>query len=404
MLELGLIVRALLRHKMAALIIALQIALTLTVLVNAVFMIQDRQASMARDTGVNETDTFYLTSRVFAPGYDYQSEIPKDLDLLRHTPGIIDAVYINSVPLSGYGGYQRLQLQPGKDQSSIIAGDYLSDDHLLNTLELELIAGENFQPEDVLIQDSNSAQLPAKIIVSRAMAAQLYPDNWQRALGSTVYVDENVPLKITGIVKTLQGAWHFWDQVEATIITPVISLTDAGIYLIRTEPGRRDELMPEVEALLAHSNKNRIIRSVTTLQDTRDESYREHNATNKILLLVVVTLVLVTAFGIVGLATFGINRRTRQIGTRRALGATKGQIMRYFMVENSLITLAGIALGAIGAVALNIYLVETFAMTPVTPDLIVYGAIAVFVLGQLAVLYPARKAALISPATATRMV
>ncbi|WDE06859.1 FtsX-like permease family protein [Thalassomonas viridans] len=404
MIEFGLIIRALLRHKMAALILALQIALTLTVLVNAVFMIQDRQASMQRDSGVNEQDTFYLTSRVFAPDYDHLSEIPKDLDLLRHTPGITDAVYINSVPLSGYGGYLRLQLQPGKDQDTIIAGHYLSDDHVLNTLELELVAGENFQPEDVLVQDSNSARQPAKIIISQAMAAQLYPDNWQLALGAFVYVNETVPLRITGIVKTLQGAWHFWDQVEATAITPVISVSDSGIYLIRTEAGRRDELMPEVEALLAHSNKNRIIRSVTTLQDTRTESYREHNATNKILMLVIVTLVLVTAFGIVGLATFGINRRTRQIGTRRALGASKGQIMRYFMIENGLITLAGITLGCLGAVALNIYLVQTFAMTPVTPNLLLYGAISVFILGQLAVLYPARKAALISPATATRMV
>ena len=404
MLEFGLIVRALLRHKMAALIIALQIALTLTVLVNAVFMIQDRLSSMQRDTGINEADTFYLRSRVFAPGYDYPSEIPKDLDLLRRTPGIVDAVYINSVPLSGYGGYLRLQLQPGKDQDNIIAGHYLSDDHVINTLELELVAGDNFTAQDVLIQDSNSAQQPAKIIISQAMAAQLYPQNWQQALGTTVYDNENTPLRVTGIVKTLQGAWHFWDQVEATAITPVISYSDSGIYLIRTEPGRRDELMPEIEALLAHSNKDRIIRSVTTVEDIREESYREHNATNNILLLVVLTLIIVTAFGIVGLATFGINRRTRQIGTRRALGASKWQITSYFMVENSLITLAGIFLGCIGAVTLNIYLVETFAMTPVGPDLILYGAAAVFVLGQLAVLYPARKAALISPATATRMV
>ena len=96
--------------------------------------------------------------------------------------------------------------------------------------------------------------------------------------------------------------------------------------------------MPIIEKVLAESDKQRIIRRVTTVEDTRQRSYRQHNATNKILSTVIITLTLITGFGIVGLAIFSINRRTKQIGTRRALGATKGQIMRYFMMENFIIS------------------------------------------------------------------
>jgi putative ABC transport system permease protein len=113
---------------------------------------------------------------------------------------------------------------------------------------------------------------------------------------------------------------------------------------------------------------------------------------------------LITSFGIVGLAIFSINRRTKQIGTRRALGATRWQIMRYFMVENFLISAVGVFIGSLGAIGLNMWLVSTFNLTPISFELILFGIVTLFVVGQLAVLYPARKAALIPPATATRTI
>ena len=99
---------------------------------------------------------------------------------------------------------------------------------------------------------------------------------------------------------------------------------------------------------------------------------------------------------------FSINRRTKQIGTRRALGATRGQIMSYFMIENLMISTFGVILGAAGAIGLNIWLVNTLSMSPINYELILLGMIVLYVVGQIAVLYPARKAANIAPATATR--
>ena len=57
-------------------------------------------------------------------------------------------------------------------------------------------------------------------------------------------------------------------------------------------------------------------------------------------------LTAVTALGIVGLASFSVNRRTRQIGIRRALGASKVAVLRYFMTENLMISLVGVLIGA----------------------------------------------------------
>lgn len=297
-----------------------------------------------------------------------------------------------------------LQKKAGEGEDGTGVAVYMVDEHGINTLGVELIQGENFQNTDIRWRAASAVDWPERTIISQAMAEALFPGNWQSALGQTVYINNNEPMQITGIIKTLQAPWNGWDGVERSMLVPYQLEGRNNRYMIRTEPGRRDELMPIVEKALAESDKNRIIRGVTSLEETRADSYRSHNALNRILLLVIVVLTLITAFGIVGLAMFSINRRKRQIGTRRALGATQLQVMRYFMLENLLITSLGVLIGVAAAIGLNIWLVSQFELKPLEPMLLLTGVVVLYLVGQLAVLYPARKAAAIAPATATRSV
>ena len=119
-------------------------------------------------------------------------------------------------------------------------------------------------------------------------------------------------------------------------------------------------------------------------------------------MVVCVALLAVTAFGIVGLTSYWVAQRRRQIGIRRALGATRNAIMRYFQTENLLIAGAGAAIGVALAVALNLWMVTTFEMQRLHTGYALVGAVAVLLLGQAAVLWPAFRAASIPPALATR--
>ncbi|HCU67214.1 MAG TPA: cell division protein FtsX [Rheinheimera sp.] len=404
MFELGPIFRALLRQKVGAVLIALQIALTLSIMVNAIFMMQNRSTLMARPSGLDEANLFYLSNTVFAQNYPHQAALEDDLRLIRSIPGVVDATQINAIPLSGGGWSMSLQKKAGEGEDGTGVAVYMVDEHGINTLGVELIQGENFQNTDIRWRAASAVDWPERTIISQAMAEALFPGNWQSALGQTVYINNNEPMQITGIIKTLQAPWNGWDGVERSMLVPYQLEGRNNRYMIRTEPGRRDELMPIVEKALAESDKNRIIRGVTSLEETRADSYRSHNALNRILLLVIVVLTLITAFGIVGLAMFSINRRKRQIGTRRALGATQLQVMRYFMLENLLITSLGVLIGVAAAIGLNIWLVSQFELKPLEPMLLLTGVVVLYLVGQLAVLYPARKAAAIAPATATRSV
>lgn len=402
MLELGPMLRALMRNKIGALLIALQIALTLTIMVNAIFMMLARSAQMARPSGLDEQNTFYLTNTVFAPNYNLQAALAQDLQRIRQTPGVVAATQINAIPLSGGGWSMSLQNKPGDDIDGTGVAVYMVDEQGIAAMGLELIAGENFAPGDVIWRDQGATEWPAKIILSQAMAAQMFDGDWKKALGQTLYINNHEPMQITGIIKSLQAPWNGWDNVENAMLVPQQLDSRNSRFFIRTEPGRRDALMPQLEKALAESDKGRIVRNMRTMEQTRADSYREDLATYNILLTVIIVLTLITGFGIVGLAMFSINRRTRQIGTRRALGASQWQIMRYFMLENLLISGLGVLLGIGGAVGLNIWLVSTFAMKPLTPGLLLVGCAALLAVGQLAVSYPALIAARISPATATR--
>jgi putative ABC transport system permease protein len=175
-------------------------------------------------------------------------------------------------------------------------------------------------------------------------------------------------------------------------------------YFIRTQAGQRDVLMKEVEELLARSDKGRLVRNKRSVEENRERSYRGDNAMIKILTTVMVILTIVTALGIVGLASFSVNRRKKQIGTRRALGASQGDILRYFMLENFMISSVGVVLGAVLTIGLNVVLVNSFSLNAIDWYYIPLGMLILWLVGQIAVYGPARKAASIAPATATRTV
>jgi putative ABC transport system permease protein len=155
---------------------------------------------------------------------------------------------------------------------------------------------------------------------------------------------------------------------------------------------------------LQRNAPNRIILKQQMLDELRADFYKNDRSMMWMLIIVITALLLVTALGIVGLASFWVQQRTRQIGVRRALGATKGQILRYFQTENFLLAGAGIVLGMLLAFGLNLWLMSKYELPRLPWHYLPIGALALWLLGQLSVLWPARRAASIPPAIATRSV
>jgi putative ABC transport system permease protein len=99
-----------------------------------------------------------------------------------------------------------------------------------------------------------------------------------------------------------------------------------------------------------------------------------------------------------------VQQRTKQIGIRRALGATRRQIIGYFQTENLLLTGFGIVLGMLLAFAGNQVLMHYFEIDRLPLYYLPVGAVLLLLLGQVAVIGPALRAAAIPPIVATRSV
>lgn len=403
-MEFGPIWRSLMRSKSSYLLIALQIAVTMAIIVNAIAIIQERSRLMSRPSGVDEDNIFYLTSMAYAPDADHVAIIERDLEALRAVPGVVDAINTNSVPLRGGGWSMSLSTEPAEGHSGTGTAIYFTDEHGIDTFGLDLVAGRNFRRDEVNFSDPESNRWPPQGIVTRELAETIFPDDGLAAVGKTVYINSDNPVQIVGIVERMQAPWNGWDGVERSMLVPQIRNSYFARYVIRAEPGRRDALMPVVEQTLAEIDRQRIVGSPRTMTETREQSYLGDSALVKLLTFIAVLLTVITGLGIVGLASFNVARRTRQIGTRRALGATRGAILRYFMLENFLVSSVGIVLGAVLAIALNIWMVQAFELTPIGWYLIPAAMLMLWVVGQLAAAGPARRASLVPPAVATRAV
>jgi len=402
-MEFGPVFRALLRHKGGAVLVMLQIAVTMAIMVNSIAIMQERQRNMDRPSGLDEANTMTINSINFAANAETRSTYVNDLELLRNTPGVVDAIGTNSYPLRQGGWSMGLQLEPGEDMSGVGTAIYFGDEHMLETFDATLVDGSNFSSDMVSFaeEDANEDWVPYGII-TKALAETLWPDESRSVVGRTVYIDQDDPVKIVGVIDQLQAPWPNWDDVEHVMLTPQMRAFGNATYVIRTEPGLRDQLLPELEEALASADKTRLIRNARTFDESRADAYLGDSAMISILTFIVLLLTAITGLGIVGLASFNVARRTRQIGIRRALGATQTAILRYFMVENFIVTTVGVVAGGALAVGLNIAMVESFNLEPMAWWIVPAAMVVLWIIGQLAVAGPARRATLISPAIATR--
>jgi len=404
-MEFGPIWRAALRNKTGVVLIVLQVAFTMAIVINSIAIAKDQAQDMSRPSGVDENNTFHLQSSGFAADFKSRLTIEEDLRLIRGQSGVVAAIHTNSVPLSGSGWSMGLKTTPGAEIESTPTAIYFVDEQALDTYGIALIAGENFTASDVTWRDASQNGWGTQIIVSKSLASALFPGDATLGVGKTVYINDTEPLTIRGVVERLQGPWSGWDEgVEHTTLVPQHMLASATKYLIRTEPGRRNELMPAIESLLAESEKGRIVRDMRSMEETRERAYEGNNAMLNILATAIVILVAITTLGIAGLTSFNVTRRTKQIGTRRALGASRKAILRYFLAQNLLFTGIGVLIGAAVGVGLNIVMVNAFSVARFDWWLLPVAMVTMLVIGQLAVLLPARRAAAIPPAIATRTI
>ena len=400
------ILSALLRNKAGLLLIVLQVAITLAVICNSLYIVLDRAQRTGRPSGMDEANTFVFSSLGYAPNFDTKASIRADLDLIRSLPGVVDATTTNTVPMTngGWGtSVDTSPIVPGDERERPSSALYFVDEHGLDAFGVKLVEGRGFTAADVIDWDPSKPLNMQTVIVTRALADKLYPNG--DALGKPLYglAADSAPVTIVGIIEQLQKPWTGSLSIEQSALVPAYLLGGGHVtYLVRTEPGQRDRVIKEVEERLSASQTGRLLRNTRTMESIRESGYRQDRAMMTILLAVMGSMLLITGLGIVGLASFWVTRRIKQIGTRRALGARRFNIRAYFQTENAIMIAFGVGVGLLLTYGFNQWLMAATTAPRLPWFYVPIGALAVFVLGQIAVLGPAQRASRVSPAVATR--
>jgi putative ABC transport system permease protein len=404
-MELRPILSAMRRNKVGAMIIAVQMAITLAILCNGLFIIEQRLTLSQRPTGADESNVFAIDNQWVGNPPDLAARQQADLAGLRGLPGVVDAFASNSYLLSNSGSSEGIKLTPDQKESVAQTAVYFADEHALLSLGLNLVAGRNFNSDEVVDKFGyNDLTPPSSVIITKALAEKLFPG--KSPLGQSIIMQpENHTIRVIGVVDRLQVPWvETWSAKfnDYSTIMPFRFVSPYVHYIVRTQPGQLPAVLKAAEKKLFDLNRGRVIEKSRSLSEARVQAYKDDRGLAVILGAVCAALIVVTAFGIVGLTSYWVAQRRRQIGIRRALGATRQAIIQYFQTENLMIAAAGAAVGVALAVSLNLWMVSAFEMQRLHVSYPVIGALIVLLLGQAAVLWPALKAASIPPALATR--
>lgn len=418
-MEFGPIIRAMRHNKIRFGMIVLEVAITLAIAVNSINMIRQERSKILIPSGFDDENLVWIRTRPYAPEFRedryLELAIESDLRAIAAIPGVRSVASTNFIPWQGGGSSTEARVA-GSRSEPLRTQKYFHQGDLMKTLGVNVVEGRNLTQEDVAaispagMQNGVAADgttppsvTSYPVLITKSYANLMFKDG--KAVGRRLEEsDGSTSYSIVGVVDKFYNPYP-WPIHEYAILVPGRpgSFARGTRYLVRTQPGAAASVLPELERRVLQVNSGRNIE-VKTINEYKDGYFSGGRMIIKLMTAVIVLLVLVTGLGILGLASFSVTERTRQIGTRRALGATRFDIIRYFLLENWILTTAGIILGVIAAYGLNYLMMTYVAGEKLGLPLMVSGVILLWATGIVATLAPALRGSSISPATATRSV
>jgi putative ABC transport system permease protein len=420
-MELGPILRALSRNKLRSGMLIVEIAVTVAIVSNCVAMILHARREIGRASGFDDDNLVWVFAQYFDPAFRdvdrLDGSLRADLASLSEMRGVRSVMVTSFVPWAT--NWSATVKPAGSSAEPLWTQSYAADDRLLDTLGVELDEGRSFTRDDVERETQLSRGLQAAqrkggshakrsephvvdVIISRALAQRVFEEG--PYLGKVLEDDSGRHCRVIGVLGRFYNP-HIWPIHELAMFSPEYSHSyeHGSLFLVRTEPGRAEAVAGILEERLRRPGERRTVRVGPTIRD-RDRHHAPPRMMAALMGLLAILMLFVTSLGIAGLTSFAVTERTRQIGTRRALGATTADILRHFLTEAWLLTTTGLVLGVGLAVGLNMILVTVYSEAKLGAGTLVVSALVLWMVGLGAALPPALRGARTSPAIATRNV
>jgi putative ABC transport system permease protein len=396
------------KHRIPTLLIVLQIALACAVLCNAVFMISSRVGDIRLPNAIDEQGLSVIDMQGTDPA-QAASDTARNLAALRGIGGVQAASVVHTVPLShdnwGWSFAPTPETSPLDSQHNTNLSLYFVGQDFDKAMGMRLLQGRYFNASEYADSSLGDGAVPNThvVMITDTLARQLWPG--QSALGKTLYSNPSYFTVVGVVADVLRPQVYTPDRARSyyEAFFPLAPHQVLHKYVLRSAPADRDRVLQAAVAKLQALSPQAVVKG-QSYESMRDKYFADARSMVWILVLVCVVMLAVTAFGIVGLTSFWVGQRRRQIGIRRAVGATRGDILRYFRTENFLLSSAGVLLGMVLAFGINLYLMQHYEIERMPWYYLPAGALALWLIGQLAVLGPALRAASVPPVIATQSI
>lgn len=396
------VISALRRNRTGAILVALEIAIALAVMVNGAWIVAQRFSEIEQPTGIDQRDIFVIAVAGLTSHSDLAAAQREDLAYLRSLPGVISATATSAVPFAKEGQGGGVSVHPGHQPDSVLMRSMQMDEQALKTLGVRVLAGHGFSAADIQPVSHDFFHHQPEVLITRSLARRLFPDG--NALGKPIYAGDNSPMTIVGITSDFISSVYEYRTYNVVMYPQEPGNYGAYYCLVRTRPGKTAALMQAAMRHMATSNLDRTIFFAHPLEYYKEQMDAQNRHTAIFLLTVTALMLSVTCLGIFGLTAFNVSTRTKLIGTLRAVGARKRDVVAHFMIENAIILTAGILTGCTLALAAAYWLTAQYQLPRLDLLYLAIGVLTVTTIGQLAAWQPARRAASVPPSVATRTI
>jgi putative ABC transport system permease protein len=396
--EVGPVLRTLRRQPGVLALVVLDLAVAFTIISSLLLSASWYGEVGGRTSGLDEQNLIYVSTYTPAgAGADPEAAVAMqqeaDKARARAVPGVVAASSVSTAVVDDRWAYpdQFRVVRSGAPPAEAVGWLVFGDADLARTYGLRLVTG------------ALPVALPASGVayLSRCLSDRLF-DGPQQAIGQPLPGERFGGLPIAGVVEdvTVRTSFMPWAHCGAFVLgVHPHDLEDR--ILVRAAPGRRDQVVAGLRAALGPSSGQRFVE-VRTFDATSTRPYRIGHGLLQMLTGFGVLVAAMALLGSLAASSFLVAQRTRQIGTRRALGATRGDIVRYFLVESTLTTALGVLVGLGGTSAVFAMMRAVFPAISLQPSLVALALVLLWAGSVVATLVPALRAARIPPSVAGR--
>jgi predicted permease len=321
------------------------------------------------------------------------------LDVLATKPGVISAAFASPFPRETQAnpsvGTMTIEGHPvPKGAPYPHANIHVVTEQYFPTLRIPLLRGRFFTAAD-------KQHMMQVILVSESLAKRHWPDS--DPIGQRISFDDGKTWNtVVGIVGDVRQYGLNRPPVE-TVYAPLLQNTQmSAILLVHTAADPR-QMARTVLAAVHEVDPLQPVVGVRTLEEVHDEWLASPRLTATLVAVFASLALIITLAGISGITALAVSQRTREIGIRMALGATRGRVLRMVVSEGLLLVVLGLAFGAGSAPVLTRPMADLlFGVKATDPVTYLTVALLMLAVAATACFIPSRRAASVDPLVALR--